>query len=110
MNKDIINLNNLQKVSVRQLENKNQFVIRYNNQNNPCLNVVCFQSYATLICMYAQNEHKIYINWSMFDYSQTTLKHLKIFINEYTPYTYENKQQFVKLILNNNDFVLFNER
>ena len=109
MKKEVINLDNFQKISVRQLENKNQFVIRYNNQNNPCLNVVCFQSYATLICMYSPNENKLYINWSMYDYSKTTLKHLKIFINEYTPFNYINKADFTLFILNSENVILFNE-
>ena len=101
---------NLVKVRVRQLANKNQFVIYYNNENNPCLNVVCFQSYATLICYYSSNENKLYINYSMYDYSKTTLKHLKMFINEYTPFNYDNKTQFDNFLQTSEKVILFNER
>lgn len=93
-----IDIKKLQKTSVSQLHNKNQFILKYNNCGDPCFSVYCFQSYATLIAIYVKEENKLYINWSMFDYSKTTLKHLKMFVNEYTPYTYENKQQFINLI------------
>lgn len=105
----MIDFKDLNKVSVRQLEHKNQFIIRYNNQKNPCLNCVCFQSYATLICMWASNEKKLYINWSMWDYSKTTLKHLKQFINQYTPFEYLTKQDFLKFLKTSDNVVLFNE-
>lgn len=113
MNKEIkhlIDLKGLIKAHVRQLENKNQFVINYNNAGDPCVSAVCFQSYATLIAIWNTRERKLYINWSMYDYSKTTLKHLKIFINEYTPFSYETKQQFTKFILTCDQVVLFDER
>ena len=94
----VVDISKLKKTNVVQLHNKNQFVIRYNNCGDPCFSACCFQSYATLIAIYISQEKILYINWSMFDYSKTTLKHLKLFINEYTPYNYENKQQFVNLI------------
>ena len=113
MNKEIIDLikeKNLVKVRVRQLENKNQFVIDYNNAGDPHFSIVCFQSYATLIALWDQKEKILYINWSMYDYSKTTLKHLKIFINNYTSFDYESKNQFTKLILTSDHVKLFNER
>ena len=39
----------------------------------------------------------------MWDYSVTTRRHFKAFINEYTPFTYENKQQWLKEIENNSN-------
>lgn len=103
-------LDNLVKLHVTQLQHNNQFVIHYNNTKDPCYSVIAFQSYATLIAYYCSYEDKLYINWSMWDYSKTTLKHLKIFINEYTKFNYENKQQFLKFLLNDNHVKLFNER
>lgn len=100
MNKPIIKLEN--KTRVIQLENKNQFVI-YNDD------AIVFQSYRTLIAMWSYKEQKLYINWNYWDYSKTTSKHLKIFINEYTKYTYDNKNQFLKLLLSDDSILLFNE-
>lgn len=82
----------MKKLYVGQLANKNQFIIYYDNG-------VAFQSYCSLIAVLS-GQH-LFINWNKWDYSKTTLKHLKMFINEYTPYTYENKQQFLKEIRNN---------
>ena len=104
MDKKPINLNQLVKVSVSQLENKNQFVIYYKDSEK---NYVCFQSYRTLIAIYSYN--KLYINWSYWDYSKTTSKHLKIFINEYTNFKYEDKKQFLKLIVSDDRITLFDE-
>lgn len=106
MNKPLIDLKDYIKVRVQQLENKNQFIIYCKDENK---NICAFQSYATLIAMWSYSDHKLYINWSMFDYSKTTLKHLKIFVNNYTTFDYENKQQFTKLILNNENIILFGE-
>lgn len=56
---------------VEQLENKNQFII-YNEGN------IYFQSYKSLIAKIDNNNVlTIYKDW---DYSKTTLKHLKIFL------------------------------
>ena len=97
------------KVFVSQLANKNQFLIKYTNAKDIALTFWAFQSYSTLIAMYNPNTKELLINWSMWDYSKTTLKHLKIFINEYTCYAYENKQQFLKEILKNDNIKTFNE-
>lgn len=98
----MIKLNNLIKVSVEQLANKNQFVIFYNNPKaNPEEEhdeIIAFQSYRTLICYYMPKTRQLFLNWNKWDYSKTTLKHLKMFINEYTGYYYDNKQQFLLLI------------
>lgn len=54
-------------------------------------------SYNSKIAVYLSNMKYLDIgkNW---DYSQTTLKHLKHFINTYTAYTYDTKTQFKALI------------
>lgn len=107
MKKQVINLKDFVKVSVRQLENRNQFLIYFRDKNNNDL--VAFQSYATLIAIWSYNEQKLFVNWSYWDYSKTTSKHLKIFINQYTRCTYENRQQFAKYIINNDNVILFDE-
>lgn len=100
----MINLDNAQKTFVNQLENKNQFVITYLDNG---VEYWAFQSYRTLIAIYCPTTKEMLINWDMFDYSKTTTKHTKIFINTYTCYTYDNKQQFINLIKNNDKISTF---
>lgn len=71
----------------------NQFIITdaYNN--------LIFQSYDTRICIYKNN--KLYLYSDMWDYSNTTRKYFKQFVNEYTNFKYEDKQQWLKEIKQN---------
>ena len=73
----------------------NQFII--SEQTDQGLKV-CFQSYKNRICEYRNG--KLYLNGDMWDYSNTTRKHFKQFINEYTPFTYEDKEQWIEFIKN----------
>ena len=100
----MINLTNAKKTFVSQLENKNQFVIIYYDNN---VEYCAFQSYSTLICVYCPSTKEMLINWSMFDYSKTTSKHAKIFINNYTCYNWDNKQEFINLIRTHEKITLF---
>ena len=102
----MINLKDFVKVRVEQLHNKNQFVIYYND-NNRDRHLVAFQSYDTLIAIL--EGEKLYISWENWDYSKTTLKHLKLFVNEYTPFVYETKHQFLNLIRSNERIETFEE-
>lgn len=102
-------LRNLPKVCVEQLANKNQFVITYEDlQKN--IRYLCFQSYDTLIAVYDKAHKQMFINWQMWDYSKTTLKHLKMFVNFYTCFEYETKAQFLNLIRKNDNVLTFEER
>ena len=92
-------LNNAKKVFVIQLAKKNQFVITYVSNDKEYW---AFQSYRTLIAIYCPSTKEMLINWSKFDYSKTTTKHTKLFINTYTCYTYNDKKDFIALIKNNN--------
>ena len=101
----MLKIEDFTKIKVEQLANKNQFVIHcVDREGNK---VICFQSYDSLIAIY--DLYKLLINWYKWDYSKTTLKHLKIFINDYTHYEYENKQQFMKLIINDKTIGTFKE-
>ena len=102
----MINLKDFVKVRVEQLYNKNQFVIYYND-NERDRHLVAFQSYNTLIAILEGG--KLFISWQYWDYSKTTLKHLKLFVNEYTPFTYESKHQFLNLIRSCERIVTFEE-
>lgn len=102
-----INIENLRKVSVENLENKNQFVITYIGDDGT--KYICFQSYKTLIAVYTttpEYKHDLIISWQYWDYSKTTLKHLKLFVNQYTDYEYESKQQFLS-VLKSGKVILF---
>lgn len=66
----------------------NQFIITDGNKK-------VFQSYDSKIAVSNGVELEIYPHW---DYSKTTLRYLKQFINEETRYEYETKKQFEKMI------------
>lgn len=78
-------------MKVKQFYNKNQFII--NNKSK-----IYFQSYETMICYYDTNNNRLYLNLKFWDWSNTTRKHFELFINENTPFTYENKKQWEKTI------------
>jgi len=68
-----------------------------------------FQSYNSLIAEYKYYDHEddqtinLTLYGYMWDYSATTRRHFKSFINEHTPFTYVNKAQWLKEIENNNN-------
>lgn len=57
---------------VEQLENKNQFLIRANNK-------IVFQSYDSIIAIYDKEKRTLKLG-KYWDYSNTTRKHLYIFL------------------------------
>ncbi len=90
-------------MNVRNIENnkgtavKNQFVLTDYDKK-------VFQSYRSKIATYKESvteSNKLYLENDMWDYSVTTRRHFKTFINEETPFTYETKQQWLKEIKNN---------
>ncbi len=99
----LANIEDLKKISVVQLANKNQFVITYSKDGEL---IKCFQSYKSLVAVYDVANKVLFVSWLYWDYSKTTLKHFKMFVNEYTSFTYETKQQFIKEIKNNNNIIL----
>lgn len=99
-------------MSVQQLLNKNQFVIYYEDMDCSFASkrsFRVFQSYTTLIAIYNPITKELKVNWSKWDYSKTTMKHLKVFINDFTCYEYENKAQFLNLITHHPMVELFEE-
>ncbi|MBO7731812.1 MAG: hypothetical protein J6S67_04650 [Methanobrevibacter sp.] len=99
----MINLKQAKKVFVEQLHNKNQFVITFYNDGI----IWAFQSYRSLIALYSPETKELYINQDKWDYSKTTLKHFKAFVNEYTCYNYETKLDFVKNTLTKESKIVF---
>lgn len=59
---------------------------------------VAFQSYNSLIATY--KDGVLILEDDMWDYSATTRRHFKTFVNDYTSLEYENKAKFEKLIEN----------
>jgi hypothetical protein len=68
---------------------KNQFILTDYNK-------VVFQSYDSKVATF--EDGKLILNGATWDYSNTTRKYFKEFVNNYTPYIYENKAQWLKLI------------
>lgn len=63
---------------------------------------VTFQSYKSGIATILDVTPKILLLYDdMWDYSNTTRKYFKQFINEYTPFNYVDKQQWLKEIKEN---------
>lgn len=70
------------------LENKTNMVILENN------NTFYLVSYKTTVASYNNITKQLNLNAIYWDYSQTTLKQVKYFINNYTCYYYESKKDF----------------
>lgn len=64
-----------------------------------------FYSYDTLIAIYENENCTLYLKDSMWDYSNTTRKYFKQFIEEYTTKEYGTKQKFLKEISENEKIV-----
>lgn len=73
----------------------NQFVLIGENKTT-------FQSYNSLVAHLMKDNH-LFLDGDTWDYSTTTRRHFKAFINEYTPYTYEDKAQWLKEIETNDN-------
>lgn len=71
------------------LENKSNMIILQKDDNTE------FYSYNSLIAIFCGKELVLTKKWN---YSQTTLKQLKYFINNYTCFNYETKKQFIEEI------------
>ena len=65
----------LKTVHISQLDHVNQFIIDSDDFR-------LFQSYNSLIAIYDKNNHVLLLGCD-WDYSNTTLKHLYLFINDY---------------------------
>ena len=95
-------LENLSKLRIIPLANNQNIVISsYEGQI-----YYLFFSYDSLIVIYNTHNYDIAINTNKWDYSKTTMRWLKTFINDYTARHYDNKQQFTYFIYNDaNDCV-----
>ena len=76
----------------------NQFII--NNGND-----YVFQSYLSLIASY-NDDTKVLLVSDKWNYSKT-LKYFYQFLREYTPYTVRTRQEFERIIKNNEDKIKF---
>ena len=60
-----------------------------------------FQSYKSVVCEWNRIKEVLYLYGSVWDYSATTRKYFKEFVNSETSLNYENKQKWLKEIENN---------
>ena len=82
-----------------------------NDKGNPSINQfvivgeqgVYFQSYDSVIAQKNYSDGKIYLSPS-WDFSKTTLKHLYIFLRDYTRFSINNKKD-VEYNIHNGNFV-----
>lgn len=77
------------------LENKKNYIVEKNANN------IILYSYTSLIAIFNVENQRLNLT-KLWDYSQTTLKQLKEFINNYTIYKYTTKKEFEKTIDNIN--------
>ena len=85
-------------VKIHQLNNKNQFVINHNE-------MIYFQSYDSLVAAYNTKTQKLVIGCD-WDYSNTTRKHLYIFMSDYCGFSSDiyyakNKRQLINKLIKN---------
>lgn len=87
------------------LENKNNILIIKENkqvfQNNLASDftvILKLYSYTTLVCYYEIGNNNLTLIGDTWRYSQTTNKHLKYFLDNYTNIIYKNRQDFIKAI------------
>ena len=83
---------------VRQFHNQNQFIVTIYDKDRGVF-IKVFQSYNSEICEYDGVTLTLFS--SMWDYSNTTRKHFKLFINEETRFTYIDRKQWLKEVENN---------
>lgn len=81
------------------IENRNNMLITERK------NIYRFYSYNSLISEYHKESKKLVLTY-LWDFSQTTLKQLKNFVNNYTCFNYENKKQFEQEIEKNNNIMI----
>ena len=81
-------------MKVENFKHINQYLITVGN-------IITFQSYNSTIASYNRltGNLKVFKDW---DYSNTTRKHFKMFINELTIFNYETKKQWIKEMNENN--------
>lgn len=61
-------------------------------------NELHFYSYDSYICTYNINSNYLTLKNNMWNYSYTTRKYFKQFVNEYTKLSYKSKDEFIKMM------------
>jgi len=86
--------------SIRGNKISNQFVIRQEDKTT-------FQSYDSVVCDW--NGTTLYLYDNVWDYSNTTRKYFKSFLEEETNINYESRKDFIKQIETNPNIVVIQE-
>lgn len=91
------------------LENRNNIVIVENFENSTKKRTLDLWSYnahvASFINYIDKKSHVLKLNKNKWDYSQTTLKHLKHFINDYIEVNYYTTKREFEQKLKKNGFI-----
>lgn len=93
---------------MQKLLNSNSFFLNQNHVAISKENDISFYSYTTFIACYNRVENILYLNSSKWDYSNTTRKYFKNFIEEFTPFDYLSKQKFIKFIESSENIIVLN--
>lgn len=78
---------------------KNQFILRQDRR-------IIFQSYDSTICTWDKDTEKLILNGDIWDYSNTTRKFFKQFLEEFTNIKYISKSDFLKLLETENNNII----
>lgn len=91
--------------NVEQFKHANQFLIW---NSTPEMTTLTFQSYKSPVATLERrgSEETLILHGNTWDYSNTTRKHFKLFINEHTHFRYEDKKQWLKEIAQNPQVVV----
>lgn len=96
--------NNSNMLSSEILKNEKNYIIIKENYSN-FTSLIKMYSYKSLIAVY-DKDNKILNITNLWDYSQTTIKQFKDFINNYTCFEYKTKKEFEKIINTNKIYYL----
>lgn len=83
---------------------KNQFLIKDTEKGT-----IIFQSYDSKVCTWSTHNKKLILNGDVWDYSNTTRKFFKQFLESYTNIKYISKQDFLKLLETKNNNIIIEE-
>lgn len=88
----------MKNIKVEQLA-KNQFMVSIDNQ-------MSFKSYDSNIAEYDKVNGTLYLYGEMWNYSNTTRKYFKQFLETYTNIVYGTKKDFIKQIQENKNIII----
>lgn len=83
----------------------NQFILIGAYGGEEC---IAFQSYKSVCAVFIKQTNTLILG-KHWDFSPTTTRYLKKFINEFTTFVYDNKRQFFSCVMTDNDIIVDKE-